>query len=65
MKKILILHAWYSRPEDNWYPWLKSKLEKSGYEVYVPDLPTQQTNLPDLKNKSLLWKRISRLTKTQ
>lgn len=51
MKKALILEAWYSKPEDEWYPWLKKELEKKGYEVYVPDLPTQQTNLPDLKKQ--------------
>src|SRR4030042_3332927 len=50
-KNALILHAWYSKPEDNWYPWLKSKLEKKGYEVYIPDLPTMQTNLPDMKKQ--------------
>jgi len=51
MKTALILHAWYSKPNDNWYPWLKKKLEGKGYEVYIPDLPTMGTNLPDLKKQ--------------
>jgi len=51
MKKALILHAWYSKPNDNWYPWLKKQLEGKGYEVYIPDLPTMGTNLPDLKKQ--------------
>jgi len=51
MKKALILHAWYSRPDDNWYPWLKNKLKQKGYEVYVPDLPTMYTNLPNMRKQ--------------
>lgn len=30
MKKALILHAWYATPESDWYPWLKTELEKKG-----------------------------------
>ena len=51
MKKALILHAWCSTPSDDWYPWLKRQLENKGYEVYVPDLPTMQNNLPDMKKQ--------------
>jgi len=49
MKKCLILQSWHSKPEDDWYPWLKEKLEKKGYQVEIPDLPTIRTNLPSLK----------------
>ena len=49
MKKALILHAWFSKPEDNWYSWLMSELEKKGYEVWVPELPTMPTNAPDME----------------
>lgn len=48
MKKALILHAWYNRPPDHWYPWLKTELEKKGYTVFIPELPTANTNLPSL-----------------
>lgn len=51
MKKALILHAWYSNPKENWYPWLKKELEGRGYMVYLPDLPTMGTNLPDMKKQ--------------
>ena len=48
MKHALILHAWYNNPNAHWYPWLKKELEKKGYAVDVPELPTMNTALPDL-----------------
>lgn len=48
MKHALILHAWYNNPENHWYPWLEKELEKKGYTVDVPELPTMNTALPDL-----------------
>jgi len=49
MKKALILHSWFGHPEDNWYPWLKGELEKKGYEVWCPEIPTMPTNNPDME----------------
>ena len=49
MKKALILHAWFQTPDTNWYPWLKNELEKNGYEVWIPDLPTMPTKNPDME----------------
>ena len=49
MIKAIILHAWYEKPDMNWYPWLKGELEEKGYTVFVPDLPTMSTDAPDLK----------------
>jgi len=49
MKKALILQSWFSTPEDNWYPWLKAELEKRGYRVMVPKLPTMDTSSPDME----------------
>lgn len=48
-KKSLILPGWYQKPSDNWYPWLKDELEKKDYQVFLPDLPTIHTDLPDLQ----------------
>lgn len=44
--KIIILHGWQGYPEENWYPWLKSELEKKGHEVIVPYFP--EPDYPDL-----------------
>lgn len=63
VKKALILHAWWSKPEDNWYLWLKEELEKRGFEVSLPDLPTQRTNLPDLQKQLTFIKKLNFLDK--
>ncbi len=47
-KTALILQSWYGKTSSNWYPWLKKELEKKGYTVYLPDLPTMHTDLPDM-----------------
>jgi len=47
--KALILHCWYGKPGDNWYPWLSKELERRQYQVYIPELPTMSTALPELK----------------
>lgn len=39
MKKIIIVHRWEGNSQDDWYPWLKSELEKIGHKVLVPDMP--------------------------
>lgn len=51
MKKALILHAWYDKPDSHWYPWLKNELEKKGYTVLIPELPTMNTDLPNMEKQ--------------
>ncbi len=43
MKKVYLIHGWEGTPDNNWFPWLKRKLEESGFEVFVPALPDTDT----------------------
>ncbi len=47
----LILHAWFSKPEGNWYPWLKKQLEDKNYKVYLPEIPTMGDEIPDMEKQ--------------
>ena len=38
-KRVFIIHGWDGYPEEGWFPWLKKKLEKKGFEVFTPQLP--------------------------
>jgi len=37
---VIIIHGAYGSPEENWIPWLKRELEKSGSKVFAPKFPT-------------------------
>ncbi|MEK7150988.1 MAG: alpha/beta hydrolase [Patescibacteria group bacterium] len=38
-KRAFIIHGWDGYPEEGWFPWLKSELEKRGFIVQVPTMP--------------------------
>ncbi len=37
--RFLFLHAYKAHSKMDFWPWLKDKVEKSGFEVFAPDLP--------------------------
>ncbi|KAA3630176.1 MAG: hypothetical protein DWQ02_18225 [Bacteroidetes bacterium] len=37
---VFIFHGTEGYPEENWFPWLKEKLEAKGCKVIVPQFPT-------------------------
>jgi predicted alpha/beta hydrolase family esterase len=40
MKKVFIFHGTEGYPEENWFPWMKEKLEAEGCKVFVPQFPS-------------------------
>lgn len=43
MKRVYIIHRWSGSGKNDWRPWLKTELEKLGYQVFVPDMPDRDT----------------------
>jgi len=39
MSNVFIFHGTEGYPEENWFPWLKEKLENKGHKVFVPQFP--------------------------
>src|SRR3989344_7319515 len=37
---VFIFHGTEGYPEENWFPWLKEKLEAKGCKVFVPQFPS-------------------------
>lgn len=56
MKRVIIVHGWDGYPQEGWFPWLKTELEKRNFEVLVPQLP--QPKVPRIEN----W--VPKLTET-
>jgi uncharacterized protein len=42
MTNIFIIHGAYGHPNENWFPWLKSELEKLNCTVFIPKFPTPE-----------------------
>ncbi|MEK7170004.1 MAG: alpha/beta fold hydrolase [Patescibacteria group bacterium] len=41
-RNVFIFHGTGGNPNENWFPWLKEKFEKTGYTVFVPQFPTPE-----------------------
>ena len=52
MKTAFIIHGVGGNSEENWFPWLKEKLEENGWNVIVPNFPTPENQ--SLEN----WKMV-------
>jgi uncharacterized protein len=48
-QKAVILHSWYGKIDRDWYPWLKTELEKRNYDVILKQIPTFDSDLPELE----------------
>ena len=42
MKRVFIIHGWAGNPESNWFPWLKSELEKREIETIILSMPNSE-----------------------
>ena len=40
MKNVIIFHGTEGYPKENWFPWIKEKLETEGYQVFIPQFPS-------------------------
>ncbi|MBU0907835.1 MAG: alpha/beta hydrolase [Nanoarchaeota archaeon] len=47
MTNVIIVHGTGGSPEGNWFPWLKSELEKLNCKVFVPKFPTPENQSID------------------
>ncbi|MBU2214087.1 alpha/beta hydrolase [Patescibacteria group bacterium] len=47
MRNIFIFHGTGGYPKENWFPWLKSKLERLGCKVHIPQFPTPENQTPE------------------
>ncbi|MFA6888235.1 MAG: alpha/beta hydrolase [Candidatus Woesearchaeota archaeon] len=47
MTTVFIIHGCNNSPKDNWFLWLKLKLENKGYTVFVPQFPIYHNQKPE------------------
>lgn len=37
---VFIFHGTEGHPKENWFPWMKEKLEAKGHKVFIPQFPS-------------------------
>ena len=42
MPNVLIIHGAYGHPKENWFPWLKTELDRMTCKTIVPQFPTPE-----------------------
>ncbi len=51
MIKIFLIHGAFGNPEENWFPWLKQRLEELNCKVIIPTFPTPENQSLENWNK--------------
>ncbi|MBI4057875.1 serine hydrolase family protein, partial [Candidatus Microgenomates bacterium] len=41
-KRVFIVHGWGGSPQEGWFPWLQTELEKRNFKVYIPPMPDSE-----------------------
>lgn len=42
IRNIFMIHGVRGNPQENWFPWLKKKIEEEGNRVFIPQFPTPE-----------------------
>ena len=42
MPQAFLIHGAFGRPDNHWFPWLKTALQERGFEVIAPAFPTPE-----------------------
>lgn len=42
MSSVFIIHGTGGYPEENWFPWLKQKVEEAGHTAIIPQFPSPE-----------------------
>ncbi len=52
-RNIFIFHGTAGYPEENWFPWIKEKLQEKGHTVFIPQFPVPDNDLLESRLKVL------------